>query len=76
MTSRKRTWSEAEVRALGVRTDLETACDAVLGVGRTKSYELARLGELPFPVLRVGNRMVVPVAPLLNLLGYRAQSGD
>jgi len=65
----KATWTEADVRSLGVRTDLETACAAVLGIGRTKSYELARLGELPFPVLRVGSRIVVPVAPLLRLLG-------
>ncbi len=64
-----RTWTEADVRSLGVRTDLETACSIVLGIGRTRSYELERAGELPFPVLRTGRRIVVPTAPLLRLLG-------
>ena len=65
----KATWTEADVRGLGVRTDLETACSVVLGVGRTRAYELLRAGELPFPVLRVGRRVAVPTAPLLRLLG-------
>lgn len=57
------------MRALGVKTDLETACSIVLGIGRTRSYELERAGELPFPVLRTGRKIVVPTAPLLRLLG-------
>ncbi len=57
------------MRALGVRTDLVTACLVVYGCGRTKAYELHRTGQLDFPALTVGNRIVVPTAPLLSLLG-------
>jgi hypothetical protein len=48
--------------------DLVTASQA-LGMGRTKSYELARAGRFPCPVLRVGRRYLVPAAGLLALLG-------
>lgn len=65
MTSR--VWTADDIRALGVRTDLETA-GSVLGMGRTTAYQLARAGEFPVPVLRLGTRYVVPVAPLLELL--------
>lgn len=68
-----RTWTEAEVRALGVRTDLVTAGE-VLGIGRTKSHEMARAGEFPVRVLRLGRRYVVPVAGLLTALGLSEQS--
>lgn len=62
-------WTEADIDALGVRTDLVTAC-AILGIGsRTKAYELYRRGELPFPVIRAGSRIVCPTAPIRELLG-------
>ena len=64
-----RIWTEREVRALGVRTDLVTACAIVYGCGRTKSYQLYQADALDFPALRCGSRVVVPVAPLLRLLG-------
>lgn len=63
-----RTWTADEVRALGVRCDLVTAA-SVLGIGRTTAHELARADRFPVPVLRLGVRYVVPVAPLLRLLG-------
>jgi hypothetical protein len=62
-------WTEEEIRALGVRTDLVTACAIVYGVSRTTAYERFRRGELHFPALRLGHRVVVPVRPLLELLG-------
>lgn len=65
----RRIWSTAEVRALGVRTDLVTACAVVFGCGKNKAWELYHAGDLPFPALRVGRRVVVPVQPLLQLLG-------
>ncbi len=65
--ARKR-WTVEDVRALGVRTDLRTAC-AVTGIGTTAGYEMARSGDLPFPVLRLGRKYVVPVAGLLAALG-------
>jgi predicted DNA-binding transcriptional regulator AlpA len=48
-------------------TDIETA-GAILGVGRTKAYELARTGQFPVKVLRIGKRYVVPVPAILRLL--------
>lgn len=62
------TWSEADVRALGVRTDVETA-GSILGLSRTQSYEAVRTDHFPVPVFRIGRRIVVPVAPILALLG-------
>lgn len=67
-----RTWSVEEVRSLGVRTDLVTAA-SVLGIGRTTAHELARADDFPVPVLRLGRRYVVPVAPLLRLLGVETE---
>lgn len=63
-----RTWTLDEVRALGTQTDLVTACAIAYGAGRTKAYELHRAGELHFPALKVGSRIVVPVAPLLHFV--------
>jgi excisionase family DNA binding protein len=48
--------------------DLLTAA-AVLGLGRTKAYEMARRGEFPVRVLRIGGSYRVPTAALLELLG-------
>jgi len=64
----KRLWRPAEVRALGTVTDVVTAGE-ILGIGRTKSYQLARSGLFPVPVSRHGRRFVVPVAPMLRILG-------
>lgn len=62
-----RTWTAEEFHALGVRTDLVTAA-SVLGIGRTKAHELARAGEFPVPVLKLGSRYAVPTAPLAAFL--------
>jgi hypothetical protein len=64
-----KTWTAEDVRALGVRTDLVTACQVVTGCGKNKAWELFHAGELPFPALKVGRRVVVPTAPLIRLLG-------
>jgi Helix-turn-helix domain len=64
----RRVWTAAQVRALGVRTDLRTAAD-VLGIGERTAYEQARRGTFPVPVLRLGTKWVVPCAYLLELLG-------
>ncbi|MCD2117093.1 MULTISPECIES: helix-turn-helix transcriptional regulator [Rhodococcus] len=61
-------WTEREVRDLGVRTDLVTAA-SVIGISRPYAYELAKRGEFPAPVLRLGRKYVVPVAGLLAVLG-------
>ena len=46
------------------------AAAALLGVGRTLGYELARSNQIP--VLRLGNRLVVPTRRLLAMLGEDA----
>jgi len=61
-------WTIDAVRNLGATTDIETA-GAILGIGRSKSYELAKSGEFPVRVLRIGRRYVVPTPSILALLG-------
>jgi excisionase family DNA binding protein len=60
-------WTVQAVQGLGVTTDVETAA-AILGIGRTKAYELAKNGEFPIKIVRVGRRYVVPVQAILHLL--------
>ena len=67
----RRVWTPDQIRALGSSTDLVTA-GQILGMGRTKSHELARAGRFPVPLLRHGHRYRVPVAGLLHVLGITA----
>lgn len=60
-------WTEHAVRSLGMTTDVETA-GAILGIGRTKAYELAQAGEFPVKILRIGRRYLAPVPAILQLL--------
>jgi hypothetical protein len=70
---RVRTWTAEEVHALGVRTDVPTAGEILAGLCRDEAYRMVQRGEFPVPVIRVGkNRLVVPVAPILRLLGIAA----
>lgn len=52
--------------------DLMTAA-AVLGMGRTKAYELARTDRFPVKVIRIGTSYRVPVIGLLRLLSIGDQ---
>lgn len=61
-------WTVQAVQELGVTTDVETA-GAILGIGRTKAYELAKAGQFPVKIIRVGRRYLVPTPALLQLLG-------
>ncbi|MEU6022628.1 hypothetical protein [Micromonospora sp. NPDC047134] len=70
-----RVWTEARIRALGAITDLPTA-GRVFGLGRSLSYELARTGDFPVPVIRAGARYKVPVAGILTALGLPPSCGD
>lgn len=63
-----RVWTVEVVRGLGATTDIETA-GAILGIGRSKSYELAKNGDFPVRVLRIGRRYLVPIPAILALLG-------
>jgi excisionase family DNA binding protein len=42
-----------------------------LGIGRNQAYEAARRGELP--VLRIGKRMVVPVAAFEQMIAVQSR---
>ena len=62
------TWTAREVRALGVRTDIETA-GSIFGLSRTQAYEAVKKGVFPVDVIKIGRRYLVPTAPILRLLG-------
>src|SRR4051794_168428 len=61
----RRVWTPATVRGLGMTTDVETAGE-IVGIGRSKAYELAKQGKFPVKLLRIGRRYVVPVTPCSN----------
>jgi hypothetical protein len=56
------------VQALGTVTDVPTAAE-ILGMGRTKAYQLVRSQSFPVPILKIGRCYVVPVQGLLKALG-------
>jgi hypothetical protein len=62
-----KTWTADDVRALGARTDFTTACN-VVGISRWTGATMRDAGKLPFPVLRLGRKQIVPVSALLKLL--------
>ncbi|MGI5213892.1 helix-turn-helix domain-containing protein [Plantactinospora sp. CA-290183] len=66
-TPQSQVWTEQAVRALGMTTDIETAGE-ILGIGRTKAYELAKTNEFPVKILRIGRRYLVSIPALLKLL--------
>ncbi|MFJ8888092.1 hypothetical protein ACIRJR_32475 [Streptomyces sp. NPDC102402] len=63
--------SRGELLELPAAVDLETGARA-LGLGRSKGYELAKRGQYPCKVLRLGNAYRVVTADLLALLGLAA----
>jgi hypothetical protein len=66
--------SVADVQQLPAVVDLVTA-GRTLGLGRTKTYQLARTGQFPCRVIRVGKTYLVPTAELLTLLGLNPHGG-
>ncbi|WP_185832135.1 hypothetical protein [Streptomyces sp. WAC 04229] len=63
--------SREELLELPAAVDLETG-NRALGLGRSKGYELAKRGQYPCKVLRLGNTYRVVTADLLALLGLAA----
>lgn len=61
----------AEVLALPAVVDIVVAGRA-FGLGRTTAYTLARRGEFPCRVVRVGSAYRVPTADLRRELGLEA----
>lgn len=57
-----------ELLALPVSVDIETAGRA-FGIGYTKAKDLARRGEFPCRVLKVGPKYRVPRSAILEALG-------
>ncbi|MFE3874073.1 hypothetical protein ACFXPX_06690 [Kitasatospora sp. NPDC059146] len=57
-----------ELLALPVAIDLDTA-NRALGIGRSTGYGLAKAGEYPVTVLRLGSAYRVVTSELLKLLG-------
>jgi predicted DNA-binding transcriptional regulator AlpA len=68
-----RTLSLNDIQALPAVLDVPTA-GRLLGLGRADAYELARRGEFPAPVLRLGRQLGVPTAPLLQAPGLRSDA--
>jgi hypothetical protein len=63
-----REMTQDELQALPVSVDIVTAGRA-WGLGRTKAYELARTGEFPCRVLKIGPAYRVTRADLFRSLG-------
>ncbi|MFC8868211.1 hypothetical protein ACFUAC_11230 [Streptomyces sp. NPDC057148] len=70
-TGRAKGMSREELLELPAAVDLETG-NRALGLGRSKGYELAKRGQYPCKVLRLGNAYRVVTADLLALLGLAA----
>lgn len=69
------TMTEEELLNLPVSVDLVTAGRA-FSIGRTKAHDLARAGEFPCRVLRLGREYRVPRIEILRALGMEPLSGD
>ncbi|MFI1304005.1 hypothetical protein [Streptomyces sioyaensis] len=63
--------SREELLALPAAVDLDTG-NRALGLGRSKGYALAKQGQYPCRVLRLGKAYRVVTADLLELLGLAA----
>jgi hypothetical protein len=73
LTPRGTTWTDDEVRGLGVRTNVETAA-SILGMGRNQAYAALERGDFPVPTFKIAQangrtKIVVPMAGLRRLLG-------
>jgi hypothetical protein len=69
--SEQRVWTPDEVIALGVRTTVPIAGEIIAGLCKDEAYRSVKRGDFPVPVISCGRRLVVPVAPILELLGIK-----
>ncbi|MBO2443284.1 helix-turn-helix domain-containing protein [Actinomadura nitritigenes] len=60
--------SQDELLALPTTISVDTAARA-MGLGRTRAYQLARRGEFPCKVIRIGASYRVVTVDLRRLLG-------
>lgn len=63
-----RAWTPEDIDGLGLVTDVVTA-GSIFKLSRSQSYELARRGEFPVPVMQLGCRYRVVVAHIRDALG-------
>lgn len=75
MRSKTTPMSRAELMALPASVDLWPTAGRALGLGRSKTFELAARGEFPARVLRLGRLRKVPTADLLRALGEIPDDG-
>jgi hypothetical protein len=70
-------WTRAAIVGLGVITDLRTL-GSILTMSETSVREAYHDGRLPEPlvVIRAGRKLVVPVAPILALLGLDGSASE
>lgn len=71
VANRVKGMTREELLELPAAVDLDTG-NRALGLGRSKGYELAKRGQYPCKVLRLGNAYRVVTADLLALLGLAA----
>jgi hypothetical protein len=67
-------WTREKVTALGMTCGIETAAQ-IIGIGRTVAYRLAREGQWPTPIRKVGGRYLVVVQGLLDYLDEAERGG-
>lgn len=67
----RRVWTPEEVKALGVRTSVPIAGEIIAGLCKDEAYRSVKRGDFPVPVISCVRRLVVPVAPILELLGIK-----
>jgi predicted DNA-binding transcriptional regulator AlpA len=66
-------YSITELKELPPTLDVPTAA-RILGLSRTKAYQLAKTGDFPCRVLKIGHSYRVPTLGLLRLLEMRPPS--
>lgn len=67
--------SVSEALALPVMFDIWPTVGQACGIGRTTTYQLAREGALPIPVVRVGRQFRAKRTDLLTFLGLEDSDG-
>ncbi len=68
-------WTEADIRRLPAVISIVTAGE-ILGIGRTKSYQLAKSGDFPVEIRRIDGRYKVPAVAIRAYLGIGKESDD
>ncbi len=69
MNDETKVWTAEEVLKLPVKVDVPTAGAIIGNLCKDESYRMVKRGEFPVPVIKVGRKLFVPVAPILQLLG-------